>query len=307
MNYYETYKNLPKEAQNCVIAIGNFDGVHLGHKALLDKARSIADELGCKVGVLTFEPHPRQLFRKDEAFRRITPHNLKIERLYESGADSIFSLPFDWEFASQPPEDFVRNILIEGLKACHIVIGYDFRFGQLRTGGAETVRAAGLPISVVDKVTIDEIGAISSSHIRQCLQEGLIQDANIALGWPWEVRGEIIHGDQRGRKLGYPTANMELGAAIHPAYGVYACRARLEGEDHWYEGVANIGIRPMFETKNALVETNIFDFDQEIYGKVLHVRPVKRLRGEAKFGSLEQLVQQMKKDCEQAKAVLKKD
>jgi riboflavin kinase/FMN adenylyltransferase len=301
MDYFETYKNLPDEVRGCVIVIGNFDGVHLGHQALLERARVVAQKMHKKVVALTFEPHPRQLFRADEPFSRITPYALKVERLKQSGADIILSLPFDWDFASQPPEDFVQQILIDGLAASHVVIGHDFRFGQLRSGGAETIKKAGLPFSMISEVIRDKaVGEISSSYIRQCLQDGKIEEANDILGWPWEIRGEIIHGDQRGRKLGYPTANMELGEALHPAYGVYACRARLMGEDRWYHGVANIGIRPMFEVKAALVETYIFDFDCDIYGQTLRVQPVKRLRGEAKFESIKQLVQQIEKDCIEA-------
>ncbi|MCK5374882.1 MAG: bifunctional riboflavin kinase/FAD synthetase [Alphaproteobacteria bacterium] len=310
MDYFETYKDLSENIRGCVIVIGNFDGVHLGHKALLEHAKAIAQEKNSKVGILTFDPHPRQLFRADEPFRRIMPHALKIEHLKQSGADVIFSLPFDWEFASLPAQDFVQQILIEGLAASHVVIGHDFKFGQLRKGNAQTISAAGLSVSAIDEVTgSGETGEISSSHIRQYIQDGKIEQANEILGWPWEIRGEIIKGDQRGRKLGYPTANMELGDSIHPAYGVYACLACLRdeafmNEGHWYDCVVNIGIRPMFEVKKALVETHIFDFDRDIYGQVLCVQPVKRLRGEAKFDSLEKLVKQIGRDCAEARKSL---
>lgn len=305
MDYYETYKGLPEEALGSVVVIGNFDGVHLGHKALLERARILARKQGRKVAALTFEPHPRQLFRGDEPFRRITPHTLKIECLRKGGADIIFSLPFDWEFASQPPHDFVQQILVEGLKASHVVIGHDFRFGQLREGDAATIREAGIDVTIINKVTgNDTTGEVSSSHIRKCLQDGDIEKANAILGWPWEIRGEVIYNNQLGRQLGYPTANMELGETFHPAYGVYACHARLIDEDYWFKGVANIGIRPMFEVKAALVETYIFDFSRDIYGRNLCVRPVKRLRGEAKFDSLEQLVEQIGKDCVAAREIL---
>ena len=305
MSYFETYKDLPEEARGAIVVIGNFDGVHLGHKALLERARILAKKQRKKVAVLTFEPHPRQLFSGDEPFRRITPHGLKIERLKQCGADIIFCLPFDWEFASQPPKDFVQQILIDGLQASHVVIGHDFRFGQLREGDATTINEVGIGVTIINKVTGDkETGEISSSHIRQCLQDGEIEKANAILGWPWEVRGEVIHGNQMGRKLGYPTANMILGETFHPAYGVYACRARLLEEDYWFHGVANIGIRPMFEVKSALVETYIFNFSHDIYGKTLCVQPIKRLRGEAKFDTLDQLVEQIGKDCIVAREVL---
>ncbi|MDH5722712.1 MAG: bifunctional riboflavin kinase/FAD synthetase [Alphaproteobacteria bacterium] len=297
-------KKTPDEVKNSVIAIGNFDGVHLGHQALLSCAKEISVNSGCSLGALTFEPHPRQLFRPDEPPQRITPKDLKVFRLERSGVDYVFSLPFDWDFASQSAENFVQNILIDGLAASHVVIGSDFRFGQLRQGCAQTIEKAGIPVTVLDKVKSAD-KEISSSLIRQALRQGDIDVANEMLGWSWEIRGEIFRGDQRGRELGYPTANMELKDTVHPAYGVYAVLARLEGEEEWHMGATNIGIRPMFAVPMAQVETYIFDFDKEIYGQTLCVRPVKRLRGEAKFDSLEALIDQMARDCEQAREILK--
>ncbi len=304
MQYFESYTDLPDATQECVIVIGNFDGVHLGHQALLDQARDVAKQQNKKLGVLTFEPHPRQLFRPDDRPYRITPSDLKAERLESNGVDYVFSLPFDWDFASQTAEDFVQNILIDGLKASHIVIGYDFRFGQLRKGSADTIKDAGLSVTIVDQVVDHSLGELSSSHVRQLLRHGKIDEANAVLGWNWEIRGEIIKGDQRGRELGYPTANMDLEQTVHPAYGIYACFARIQGEDEWHMGACNIGIRPMFEIEAAQVETFIFDFDREIYGQTLCVRPVVRLRGEAKFNSLEELIVQMEKDCDLARSIL---
>lgn len=304
MQFFETYKDLPEEARGCVIVIGNFDGVHLGHQALLHKARLIAQEEGRKVGVLTFDPHPRQLFRSDEPLCRITSQDIKKERLAACGVDCLFSILFDWDFASQPAEDFIKNVLVEGLAASHIIVGADFKFGQLRKGTAQTIIDAGLPVSVIEKVKDGESRDFSSSNVRSCLRHGKVEEASHVLGWPWEVRSTIIKGDQRGRELGYPTANMELGDIIHPAYGVYACRAQIMGEDKWYGGACNIGIRPMFEVTTALVETYIFDFDRDIYGETLCLRPVKRLRGEAKFDSLDELIEQMGKDCEQSRIIL---
>ena len=304
MQLFETYTNISEDTMSCALAVGNFDGVHRGHQALLTKARDIARESGCPFGVLTFEPHPARLFRPDEPPSRITPCALKLERLATHGADYVFCLPFDWDFASLSADDFVRRILRDGLKAAHIIAGYDFKFGQLRKGTAQTIRSAGLPVTIVDRVTDADTGVFSSSRVRQLLRRGDIATANAALGWDWEMRGKIFRGDRRGRDLGYPTANMRLGDTIHPAYGVYACRARIAGEDIWRPGAANIGIRPMFAVDEAQVETFIFDFDRDIYGEVLHVRPVKHLRSEAKFNSLDALVAQMEQDCAQARAIL---
>ncbi len=305
MQFFETYIDIPNNARGCVIAIGNFDGVHLGHQALLDKARIIAKELGKPLGVLTFEPNPKQLFHPDEPPCRLTPREFKAEKLAQYGVDCVFSLPFDWNFASQSADDFVQNILLDGLKASHVIVGYNFRFGQLRKGTPETIKNAGLPVSVVNEVTGLGSFNYSSSTVRQFLRHGKIDEANAILGWNWEIRGEVFKGDQRGRELGYPTANMPLHEIVHPAYGVYACLARIKGEDKWMPAACNVGIRPMFEVETAQIETYIFDFNREIYGKTLCVRLVKRLRGEAKFDSLDELIEQIGKDCEQAKEVLK--
>lgn len=305
MKIFNSYRDIPENARGHVVAIGNFDGVHKGHQALLAHARSIADDLGKKLSVLTFEPHPRSLFRPDEPPFRITPAPLKQERMDAIGIDYMVELGFDWDFASQSAENFVRDILIDGLNAAHIVVGHDFCFGQLRKGNPDTIRAAGMDITVLEKICDDGSSALSSSRIRQALKQGLVDEANSMLGWGWEIRGEIIKGDQRGRELGFPTANMDMGTGVHPAYGVYAVLARIEGEDSgWIKGAANIGIRPMFEVPIAQVETYLFDFSREIYGKTLCVRPVRRLRGEARFASLDELIAQMNDDCAQARAIL---
>ncbi len=304
MRCFETYINLPEDAHNTVVVIGNFDGVHLGHQALLKKGRDLAEHLSVPLSVLTFEPHPRQLFRSDEAPSRITPAALKRERLETCGVDNVFSLPFDWDFASQSADDFVRNILKTGLQAVHVIVGFDFKFGQLRQGTPQTIIDAGLNVTIIDEVKSDGDEEFSSSTVRSLLRHGKIDKANEVLGWDWEIRGQVFQGDQRGRELGYPTANMKLDDTIHPAYGIYACFVRLVGEDHWRMGATNIGIRPMFEVPLAQVETFIFDFDREIYGQTLCVRPVKRLRGEAKFESLDDLIVQMDEDCEESRKIL---
>lgn len=304
MDVFTDYTSLPERARGCVVAIGNFDGVHKGHQTLLARARDMAREQGCGFAVLTFEPHPRKLFRPDEPPFRITPSALKLERLERCGADFVVQLDFNWDFASQSAEKFISDILIEGLAAKHIVVGNDFHFGQLRKGTPQTIRDAGLNITVIEKVCDDGDSALSSSRIRQELRHGNIEAANKILGWDWEIRGEVVKGDQRGRELGYPTANMSLGDCVHPAYGIYAVLAQIEGEDKWHAGAANIGIRPMFEVPIAQAETFIFDFNREIYGQTLRVKPVQKLRGEAKFNSLEELTDQMEKDCAEAKDIL---
>ena len=304
MKIYEALQDIDVSAKNCVIAIGNFDGVHRGHQALLKTARELADKEGVTLGVLTFEPHPKHLFQPDTPPSRITPKAVKHWRLEEEGVDALFSLRFDWDFASQSADDFIANILQNGLAARHVVVGADFCFGQLRKGAPKDIEAAGIPTTAIEKISGDDARILSSSNVRQALRAGELGAANQILGWEWEMRGEIVKGDQRGRELGYPTANVKLGDTIHPAYGIYATRVQIEGEDEWRPAATNIGIRPMFEVPVAQVESFIFDFDRDIYGKMLRIQPVKRLRGEAKFNSLEELIAQMDKDCARARKIL---
>jgi len=304
MKLFTKLEDVPESANKPVLAIGNFDGVHRGHQALLTKAQDVARESNTTFGVLTFEPHPRCLFRPDDPPNRITPSNIKHWRLEQFGVETLFSLPFDWDFASQSAEEFIQNILKNGIGASHIIVGTDFCFGQLRKGTPKDIEAAGVPITTLEKIEGDDQQILSSSRIRSALRAGDLELANEILGWEWEMRGEVVKGDQRGRELGYPTANVKLGDTIHPAYGVYAVRVQVEGENIWRSGATNIGIRPMFEVPVAQVETFIFDFGEEIYGKKLRIKPVKRLRGEAKFNSLEELITQMDKDCQQAREIL---
>ncbi len=303
MQVIKEIQAIPDSAKDSIVVIGNFDGVHRGHQALLARGRTLADKLGKDLSVLTFEPHPRRLFRPDDPPFRITPESLKIERLEKTGVDILFSLHFDWSFASQSAEDFIQTVIAQGIAPAHIIVGYDFCFGQLRKGTPQDFIKAGFETTIVKEIKESD-EKLSSSRIRQCLRHGKIDEANALLGWEWEIRGEVIKGDQRGRELGYPTANVALGDTTHPAYGIYATWFRIEGESEWLPSATNIGIRPMFETPEALVETFIFDFDREIYGKTVHIKPVKRLRGEAKFDSLDDLIIQMEKDCAQAKEIL---
>lgn len=302
---YESLTSIPASVKGSVLAIGNFDGVHKGHRALLDAGKRMAQHKSAPFGVLTFEPHPRKLFRPDDPPFRITPPAVKHRLLKECGVDFIVSLPFDWDFASQSAEAFVQNILVSALMPLEVIIGFDFRFGQLRKGDASTIEAAGIPVTAFGAVADMDGEKYSSTTIRQHLRAGAIEDANLLLGWDWMIEGTIFRGDRRGHELGYPTANILLGDLLHPAYGIYATLVRIEGEDDWRMAATNIGIRPMFELKQGQVEAHILDFeDRDIYNKTLQIRPIKRLRGEAKFASLEALIAQIEEDCRQARAIL---
>lgn len=299
MIIYDDIHKIDEQAKGCVIAIGNFDGVHKGHQALIARAKELAKSLNKPLGVLTFEPHPRELFQPDQPPARITPHIIKAQRLEICGVDYLFSLNFNWDFASQSAQQFMQNILKDGLNAAHVVVGYDFQFGQLRKGNAQTIKDAGIAIDTVIAIEDEKNDIISSSRIRQFIRNGDIAAANKLLGWDWVIQGSIFHGDRRGHDLGYPTANVLLKDTIHPAYGIYACHVQIEEEKEWLKAATNIGIRPMFEVPVGQVEAHILDFpDRDIYDKKLTVRPVARLRGEAKFNNLEDLISQIEKDCQ---------
>lgn len=305
MEIYNSLDNIPDSAKDTIVAIGNFDGVHRGHQALLQKAKDIAEKNNKKLGVLTFEPHPRRLFQPDQPPGRLTPSNVKALQLKKQNVDVLYSIPFDWPFASQSAEDFVQNVLVTGINAAYVVIGYDFRFGQLRKGSAETIKQAGLNVEAIKQIEDEKNEIISSSRVRQLLRVGNIKEANNLLGWEWEIQGTIFRGDRRGHELGYPTANLLLKDTVHPAYGIYACKVQIEDENEWLNAATNIGIRPMFEVPEGQVEAHILDFpDRDIYDKTLRVKPIKRLRGEAKFDSVDDLIIQMEKDCAQAKEIL---
>ncbi len=304
MQTYYLSDTIPNEARNAVAAIGNFDGLHRGHMALLEIARKRALDAGKAFAVLTFEPHPRRLFRPDDAPFRITPLPVKLQRLENSRADIIFVVNFDWETAHLSADDFICKILKGKLGLNEIVIGDDFRFGQNRSGSIETLQKAGFHCTTLGLIKDSSHAVYSATRVRGLLQAGNIREANALLGWNWEIQAKVEKGDQRGRELGYPTANMPLGETIHPAYGIYASLVQIEGEKGWRMAASNIGIRPMFEARVALVETFIFDFTGDLYGKTLRVRPVEKLRDEAKFDSLETLKLQMAKDCEKAREIL---
>jgi riboflavin kinase/FMN adenylyltransferase len=307
MHLISALENIPEETRGAVVAIGNFDGVHRGHQGLLSLAKEKADDKNLPFVVLTFEPHPRSILRPDDPPFRITPGPLKLQILEQNAPDYIVALPFDWDFASQAPEEFVQEILVKSLDAAHVFIGRNFRFGQLRKGSPEIMREHMDSVTDIDPFTDDRGEVYSSSRVRACLRHGEIDEANALLGWNWEIQGKVVHGDRRGRKLGYPTANVPLGETIHPGYGVYAALVKIieDGEDApWMMAAANIGIRPMFEMKTGQAEAYIFDFDREIYGINLRIKPLKWIRGEAKFSTVDELVGQMGRDCDEIRNLL---
>lgn len=306
--------DLPAAARGAVVVIGNFDGVHRGHQLLLADARRQAGLLGAPLAVLTFEPHPRSVFLPDQPPFRLTSLRAKAHALQEAGVDDLFVLHFDRAFSLKTAEGFVHEILVGDLAARHVVVGWDFCFGHKRAGNAALLKSMGAQhgfgVTSVDPVMTGDGEVYSSSIIRHHLREGRPAKAAELLGRPWEIEGRVERGDQRGRTLGFSTANLSLGDYLRPAVGVYAVRAaRDPGVEHhretrWLPGVANFGRRPTVAGEALRLEVHLFDFAADLYGETLRVRFVDFLRPEKKFDGLAALQAQIALDCGRAREIL---
>lgn len=313
MRIFRHHDHLDTTARDAVVAIGNFDGVHQGHRAVIGAAARLAAEAEKPLGVLTFEPHPRSYFRPDDPSFRLTPFRPKMRQLEAHGVDNVYCLAFDAALAALTAEQFVADILARGLGVAHVVVGYDFVFGKGRGGNMEFLREAGprhgIGVSSIDVVARGDGAPVSSTLIRQLLRDGHPGEAATALGRPWEVEGHVHPGDQRGRKLGFPTANLDLEGYLLPRFGVYAVRCAVDdgGEGDtptWIHGVANLGLRPTIGDGKILLEAHLFDFKGDLYGKLMRVQLVDFLRPEMRFDGLDALRQQIDADCRLARETL---
>lgn len=290
-------------------AIGNFDGVHLGHRAVIDIARDQGRRIGAPLGVLTFEPHPREYFAPDGPPFRLMNAEAKAHRLQKLGVEILYELSFNAALSALSPEAFARDVIHGGLGLRHVVIGRDFHFGKGRAGTASDLEIfgaeMGFGVTVADLVETGGI-EVSSTRIREALTEGRPRDAARMLGHLHRIEGAVVRGDQRGRLLGYPTANMSIAGLHPPRYGVYAVEVRVQDGPHAgdYSGVASLGVRPMFGVNAPNLETFVFDFSGDLYGTHLSVALVEFLRPELKFDSVEALVAQMDRDSLQAREIL---
>ena len=295
-------QSLPDHLAGSALAIGNFDGVHRGHLAVIEAAEALAK--GRPALALTFEPHPRSVFRPGEPLFRLTPLPMKALLLERAGLAGLITLTFDRTFASTTAEAFLEDLLVKRLRAHSIAVGYDFHFGKERRGTPEFLiqhgSALGLDIAVVAPMR-EGPDAISSSAIRRALSQGDIMLANRMLGHEWSVLGTVIHGEKRGRTLGFPTANMVLEPDCGLRHGIYAVRILVDGMLH--AGVASYGRRPTFDNGPPLLETVLFDFSGDLYGQTIEVAFVGFIRGEEKFDSVEALVARMNEDSRIARAV----
>jgi riboflavin kinase/FMN adenylyltransferase len=305
MQIHHHWQGLAETARGASVAMGNFDGVHLGHQSVIDRARR-ADQ---PLGIVTFEPHPRQHFAPDAPTFRLMNAEARANRLAKLGVQSLFELPFDAALAGLSPEAFAREVLAEGLGVAHVVVGSDFCFGKGRSGKAADLQALGQRFGF--EVTIAPLLAVggvevSSTAIRTALADGRPRDAAAMLGHWHRIEGEVIHGEKRGRELGYPTANMSVAGLHLPRLGVYAVRADvLTGPQAGsYMGAASLGVRPMFGVNQPNLETFLLDFKGDLYGQHLSIGFVDFLRPELKFDGLPALIAQMEADCTKARGIL---
>ncbi len=305
MELVHDWRGLPDALRGAAVALGNFDGVHLGHAHVLRAAHGARP--GAKLAVLTFEPHPRELFRPDDPAFRLTLSAERAEALAALGVQIVYEMPFDRDFSWLSAEAFVDEVLFRGLGAAHLACGPDFAFGHRRGGDvgflAARAEALGIGLTVVPPLA-DAQGPISSTRIRRLLQDGYPERAAAELGRPWAVRGPVTHGDKRGRTIGFPTANVPLGRHLEPARGVYAVLARL-ADGTAVPGVANIGRRPTVnEGTESRLEAHLFDYEGDLYGQEIAVGLHAFLRAERKFASFDELRAQIVADAEQARALL---
>lgn len=299
------------EGRGAVVALGNFDGVHLGHQAVIRQAAEIARSRKAPLAVLTFEPHPRSFFRPQDPPFRLTPFRIKTRHLQALGVDFLFELTFDAEMAARSAETFVTEILVEGFHIAHVVVGYDFCFGKGRGGNAALLTEFGgrhgFGVTSVAAAKDGEGPAYSSTLVRDQLRAGEPRHAALALGRPWEIEGRVEHGDARGRLLGFPTANVALADFMEPKLGVYAVMAHVDGDTlaPWIGGVANLGNRPTVGGTRVQLEVHLFDFAADLYGKHLRVALMDFIRPEMKFNGLDALKTQIAVDSLEARRLLK--
>ncbi len=302
------YRDVPAEARGASLAIGNFDGVHRGHQAVLRAAAAIGRELGAPAGAIIFEPHPREFFHPEEPHFHLTPLPQKLALFERAGLKLAVVLPFDAKLAALSADDFVSRVIVEGLAARHVVIGHDFFFGRKRGGTPETMQVAaakfGFGVTIIPPVAEDG-EVFSSSAIRVHLAQGDVKGAAGLLGRTWRVAGTVVGGARRGTGLGFPTANIPLPRGTALGHGIYAVRVYRGSERH--DGAAYLGTRPTYDDGMPVLEVFMFDFDGDLYGQAIEVEFVDFIRPDRRFDSSEALVTQMQLDVARARDILAAD
>ena len=298
------------EHRGASAAVGNFDGIHLGHQHVLDLARRAAQELEAPLAVLTFEPHPREVFRPDDPPFRLMNAGARALRLEKLGVDLLYELPFEPVLYGLTDDAFCQTVLREGLGLAHVTVGADFCYGKGRTGTTDTLRASGrahgFGVSIATLFGLEGGETVSSTAIRTALAAGRTRKAAAMLGHWHRISGPVEHGAKRGRSLGYPTANLSIAGLHPPRHGVYAVLVEVVTGPHAgnYNGVASLGVRPMFGENTANLETFVFDFDGDLYGEHISVGLVEHIRDEMTFDGVTALVAQMDSDSARAREIL---
>jgi len=304
----QTYTDLSAADKGAVIALGNFDGLHRGHQAVIAEAKSIAESLGASLGIGLFRPHPYRYFKPDAPPFRLMSAEVRAEIMPSLGVEKLYEIPFDETLREMDDTEFVEQVLHQGLGIRHVVVGEDYGFGKNRCGNVESLTRLcaerGIGVTPMKPVGLHKLyGKYGSTEIRKALKQGDVFHAAHMLSRPWIVDGVVQKGQQLGRMLGFPTANLPLGDLVVPKLGIYCVETRLPGEDNWRPSIASLGTRPTVGGEGVLLETFIFDFDQDIYGQHIQVRFRSFIRGEEKFDGLDALTAQMKKDEAGARAM----
>jgi len=311
MRVFHKYHDVPLSSKGGVIAIGNFDGVHKGHQTVLKTAKQIAKANKSPFNVLTFEPHPSQVFGRESEPFRLTPIRSKVRVLSKLGIDNLIIMHFVADFYNMSAEDFIEKVIVGGLKASHLVVGEGYRFGRNGMGDTSLLQKLGkkygFKVTIVPNLRNKDKERISSSSARFFLKRGDIAEVKQILGRYWEIEARVIKGNQIGRTLGFPTANLDTLNYATPRIGVYAAHIGIpdkKGEITWFDGIMNYGSRPTVDGKNVFLEAHIFDFNEDIYGKRIIVKPISFLRPEIKMKGLEDLKKHIKEDISWAKIIL---
>lgn len=310
MKIFRDLAKVPAKYKHAVITLGNFDGVHLGHRAIISEAKTIANRKKSPLALMTFEPHPREFFSKENNKEGMRIYSLrsKLIAIKSLGVESVFLVRFNERFTNLNAHDFIKNILVDSLQTQHVITGENFYFGKNRSGDKDLMireaAAHSFNYTACPQVIGEDGNNISSSNIRSLLRTGDIKKAAVLLGRSYHISGRVKHGEGRGRTIGFPTANIMLGKLFLPRYGVYAVRVQIEGQNETYNAVANLGKKPTFGINAPLLEVHLFGTTQNLYGKRICVEFIEFIRDEQKFPSLDELKKQIAIDCEKAKEIM---
>ncbi len=309
MKTLQTYTGLSKNDQGAVIALGNFDGLHRGHQAVIAQAQAIADDLNAPLGIGLFRPHPYRFFKPDAAPFRLMSPRIRAQVMDELGVKFLYEIPFTTALRDLDDTEFVDQVLHKGLGIRHVVVGDDYGFGKNRCGNVESLTRLcterGIGVTAISPVGLHKLyGKYGSTEIRKALQDGDVFHAQHMLSRPWRVDGIVQKGQQRGRTINFPTANLDFADLVRPKFGVYVVEVRIDGEDLWRPAVANTGSRPTVDGEDARLEVHLLDFDRDLYGQLIDVRFRSFIRPEKKFESFDALKTQIMEDANGARAIL---